>query len=68
MHQVGFSLHNYIEMHGQPNVNKKKTVKFVVDDKQGSSQVQRSVRDMMQSLTTAASQGTINKAMRNILC
>jgi hypothetical protein len=55
-------------MHGQPNVNKKKTVKFVVDDKQGSSQVQRSVRDMMQSLTTAASQGTINKAMRNILC
>jgi len=52
-------------MHGQQNI--KKTEKFFVDDEQGSTQVLVSVRDMLQSVTTAASLRTINKALHNIL-
>jgi hypothetical protein len=32
VHQVGFSLHDYIEMHGQQNIKKERLVSQHVED------------------------------------
>jgi hypothetical protein len=45
----------------------KKTEKFLVDDKLGSSEFHFSVRDILKSVTTAANLRTINMALHSIL-